>query len=329
LKRTHIAMLVGSIFCLAVLGAIGLTRFGWSVFPYTRANIIEMLQQGTSLDKRAAYVTPAETVFLETDGLRLVADLYLPPGQGPAPALVMLHGSSRWGRKIGINRLLSSNLAKQGYVVLAIDFRGFGESDNPIPADDTSSWRMENDIRAGVDYLAAHARVMGGKIDLVGHSMGGAYGIYGGIHDERIGKIVAVGPPRRWLERFQEEKMAFVEGFAKRRNLEQPVSLEVVSTVEALYAVDHTFGYFEQQGHKPLLLIDGGLESQEDRAFLRYHHGKMCEPTQYATMEGTCHYFGIIGLEWLESVPVLRNMLIYDHKIVGEVVGLINSFLRD
>jgi pimeloyl-ACP methyl ester carboxylesterase len=331
MKRLQV-FLAASFFCLAILAAIGFTlfHFRWSIFPYAIGNRIDMLLQGSFLNKRAAHVIPAETVFLETDdGLRLAADLYLPAGQEPAPAIAMLHGCSRWGRKIGITRLLSSRLADQGYVVLALDFRAYGESEAPDQINDPSSWKMEEDIQAGVDYLAAHARVNAGRIYLVGHSMGAAFGLYSGIHDERIRKIVAIGPPRRAQERFQEEKRAFRERFLRNRQLEESISIAVLRRIGEPFAVENTFRYFQQEVHKPLLLVDGMLESAEDRDYLRHEYEKMRAPKQYVTVEGTCHYLGIVGLEWFKTLPGLRDVLIFDRKIVGEAVTLIAGFLRD
>lgn len=66
------------------------------------------------------------TVSIESwDGTTLVADLYIPSTDGPHPAIVFYHGS---GGTRGDVQPPAIAAARNGYVVLAPDFRGFGDS---------------------------------------------------------------------------------------------------------------------------------------------------------------------------------------------------------
>ena len=107
----------------------------------------------------AAAAKPPEVVsFATADGGRVFADRY---GDGSGSGVVLAHGAifdkGSW-------RELAERLAERGHRVLAIDFRGYGQSVAPAKDD-----RFE-DVLAAVRYLhdAGVARV-----DVVGASIGG------------------------------------------------------------------------------------------------------------------------------------------------------------
>jgi dipeptidyl aminopeptidase/acylaminoacyl peptidase len=102
--------------------------------------------------------------------LQLAATLYVPPPVAgvSGPGLLVAHGAgSRRGRHDGFCR----EACAQGFVVLALDFRGHGDSagrgDGPL----------EQDIFAGVDLLRSHPRVDPERVCYRGSSMGGFYGL--------------------------------------------------------------------------------------------------------------------------------------------------------
>lgn len=104
--------------------------------------------------------------------------------EGPGPSIVMLHGTTSYGRSWDFTaRPLSS-----AFRILALDQRGHGDSDKP-PAG-----------YAGEDYVADLA----GFIDalgitpciLVGKSLGGRVAItYGGLYPNKVSHIVLVNGP--------------------------------------------------------------------------------------------------------------------------------------
>lgn len=94
------------------------------------------------------------------------ADLYTPPGAGPFPAIVMIHGGSwRSGHKSEL-RKLSADLAAQGYVCFSIDY-------DTHPRSFPYSWQ---ESRAAVAFLRAHAAEYHAdprRIAVLGTSAGG------------------------------------------------------------------------------------------------------------------------------------------------------------
>ena len=101
--------------------------------------------------------------FPTADGGRVCADLY---GRGNN-AVVLAHGGSF--QKEGW-REQALSLASAGFLILAIDFRGFGCSTGPGQQDfDTAPF--ENDVLGAVRYLKSHGAK---KVSIVGGSFGGA-----------------------------------------------------------------------------------------------------------------------------------------------------------
>jgi uncharacterized protein len=117
---------------------------------------------------------PAATSSLHSAGadavpIVLSATLYLPEaGMGPFPGLVVAHGaSSRRENHEDFCREASA----QGFVVLALDFRGHGESEG------VADGPLEDDLIAAAGFLRKHPAVDGARLFFRGSSMGGFYGL--------------------------------------------------------------------------------------------------------------------------------------------------------
>lgn len=116
----------------------------------------------------------AKHIYFEADnGIGISANLYIPDTateENPAPAVVTSHGYLNNKEMQDINPV---ELARRGYVVLAIDQPGSGFSD-------TADWQDENGtgmnfvgVYQGVLQLSRMPFVDTEKIGVTGHSMGG------------------------------------------------------------------------------------------------------------------------------------------------------------
>ncbi|MGE5110051.1 MAG: dienelactone hydrolase family protein [Acidobacteriaceae bacterium] len=106
------------------------------------------------------------------------AVLYTPDGNGPFPALIVIH--EWWGLNDWVKEQ-AQKLAENGYETLAIDlYRGkvattpeeAHEIMRGVPED-----RANRDLLAAYDYLAAQANVNKNKIGAIGWCMGGGYAL--------------------------------------------------------------------------------------------------------------------------------------------------------
>lgn len=109
----------------------------------------------------------ARTVELHTDdGLTLEAWFVPPPGPQPAPAVLVCGGNG--GNRAGRARLAAA-LAREGYAVLLLDYRGYGG--NPGAPSERG---LLADARAARGFLAADPAVDPQRLVYFGESLGAA-----------------------------------------------------------------------------------------------------------------------------------------------------------
>ncbi|HEV3004767.1 MAG TPA: alpha/beta hydrolase, partial [Pirellulales bacterium] len=113
-------------------------------------------------------VVKEDVVYGRVHGAALVADIALPIGDGPFPAIISVHGG-RWvgGSKTDQSTIKVAPWAELGFFAMSIDYRLTGCT--PAPA-------CYQDLLCAVRWLHAHAETY--KIDpkrifLIGQSAGG------------------------------------------------------------------------------------------------------------------------------------------------------------
>ncbi|HLQ76173.1 MAG TPA: acetylxylan esterase, partial [Terriglobia bacterium] len=145
-------------------------------------------------------------------GFWVTADLYVPTGAGPFPAIVLAPGHGAGGKTE--NWSWGGNFARNGMMVLAYDPIGQGERLQYYDADQKKSFignptgehgeanvgpmligddiarYMVNDAMRGVDYLAARKDVDSARIGAFGCSGGGTSTAYFAALDDRV-KVAA------------------------------------------------------------------------------------------------------------------------------------------
>jgi dienelactone hydrolase len=99
------------------------------------------------------------------------AELYTPPGRGPFPAVVVLHGCDGVGRHY---REWAQRLADWGYVAILVDsFRPRGVSNTCNHGMDMPPLTQAHDAFDAADYLRTQPNVRGDRIGVMGFSHGG------------------------------------------------------------------------------------------------------------------------------------------------------------
>ncbi len=143
----------------------------------------------------------AEAISFHSEGFKLRGDVYLPDGLEPGErraAIVLCHGYT------GVKDLYlpdNARILKQaGYVVLAFDYKGWGESEGPRTR--LSPHGRVADVQAALTYLAHRGEVDADRLGLYGTSYGGATVVWVGAIDPRakcIVSVVGIGDGRRWM----------------------------------------------------------------------------------------------------------------------------------
>ncbi|MBX2823061.1 MAG: acetylxylan esterase, partial [Rhodothermaceae bacterium] len=142
-----------------------------------------------------------QTVTLETyPGFYLTGTLFLPPGEGPFPAILSPHGHWSEGRFEDIERASipgrALNFAKRGFAVFSYSMIGYNETEDFFPHRfDTPQYQLWgfsamglqlwNSIRA-LDYLGSRKEVDADRIGMTGASGGGTQTFLLTAIDDRI-----------------------------------------------------------------------------------------------------------------------------------------------
>ena len=136
-----------------------------------------------------------EEVRFDSEGDELVGHLFLPPNFDSSeiyPAVVV---TGSWTSvKEQMPDEYASLLARDGFVTLTFDFRGFGESQG-TPRQFEDYARKIRDIRNAVTFLAAHANTSD-EIAGLGVCASAGYMAHATAQDDRIRKLALVAP---WL----------------------------------------------------------------------------------------------------------------------------------
>ncbi len=135
----------------------------------------------------AQMVAPQPVVYSATDGMKIHADLFLPPGSGrcePHPAVVFVHGGSQRQMLLGWHSMgyysnayaMNQYLASRGYVVLAINYRsgiGYGLDFREALQYGPTGASEFRDVEGAALYLRSRCDVEPAHIGIWGGSWGG------------------------------------------------------------------------------------------------------------------------------------------------------------
>src|SRR5580693_5730131 len=135
----------------------------------------------------AALVVPQQVILSAADGMRIHAQLFLPPDATPGekhPAMIFFHGGSRRQMLLGWHYMdyyhnaygMNQYLASLGYVVLSVNYRsgiGYGLNFREALNYGASGASDFNDVLGAGLYLRARSDVDPKRIGLWGGSYGG------------------------------------------------------------------------------------------------------------------------------------------------------------
>jgi dipeptidyl aminopeptidase/acylaminoacyl peptidase len=199
-------------------------------------------------------------VTIWSDGTRMAAHLYLPKNldlkAGNArrlPAIVLCAGTG--GTKEQTGGRLGPILVEHGYIALAFDYRGWGESDSRLmsaesqPKPDAqqemtikvkalrgqmSYAEQTEDIRAAISYIAGEPGVDAERIGLWGTSYGGGLVVWTTGNDPRVKCVAAQVPGMGAGNNPSAVKNAYDLAKKQARGETEPVPIETGKLTGAL-----------------------------------------------------------------------------------------------
>jgi uncharacterized protein len=108
---------------------------------------------------------------------------WIPATKPDAPVILYLHGN---GANIGANAEQAYRLRELGFSVFLFDYRGYGKSSGPFPAEQ----RLYEDAEQAWNYLVKTRHVEPKKLLIYGHSLGGAIAIETASHHPEAGGLI-------------------------------------------------------------------------------------------------------------------------------------------
>ncbi len=217
----------------------------------------------------------------------------LPIGEGPFPAVVMLHGTGSEKNEAGGGYALAAPaLAEAGIASIRIDFIGTGDSQVDYIEYNFST--AVSDANAGFSYLANLEQVDANRIGVMGWSQGGTIAMLAAAHNRSFQSVLTwAGAPDMSLGDFEAEyEIAKEEGFfLSEYEWRSPLRsglqwYEDVSNIDVLEVFSNT--------DAPVLAINGSEDTVVDPANAALIVEASANPaSQQMILEGADHTFNI------------------------------------
>jgi hypothetical protein len=293
---------------------------------------------------------PATTVGFHSGRHRIAARLYAPEstGRAPRPAIVMAQGMVGRKELFGFPRI-AERFTALGYVALALDYRGVGESEGESGR--LFPYELVDDLLNAVGFLAQQPGIDSGRIALWGTSFGGATVPYAAALGRRVCAAVSIagfGDGERWLfGRCTAEQRAALErriaadrerrALTGRSELVAPSELFAADPVSAevrARVVDGPPGMDVRTPHVTLESVERILEFRPagvvDRIaprpvlFVAAEHDTVTPSDGIAEM-----YRRAREPRRLEIIPGITHYEIYAEPYVGRIVGWTHEWLSE
>ncbi|MEO8038559.1 MAG: alpha/beta fold hydrolase [Betaproteobacteria bacterium] len=281
---------------------------------------------GTAWADDAPSVTHRDATIL-SEGVRLHADLYYPDGASdvPLPAIIMSHG---WGGTAAMLRRQASDFAAAGYLVIAFDYRGWGQSDSRViltgPAPDAADrdgqrftaevkeirevvdpMDQAEDIFNVVHWAMGEPQVDKQRVGLWGTSFSGGLVVYVAARDPRIKALVSQVGAMGWLrERVPPAWIAAGQSSGTGRahgtmDYPPPGAREVGNLrggpiLEKFLRFSATDDVSRAGGCAMLFIVAGKEELFDNRDHAALAFARATGPKKYVEIPGIAHY-GVYG----------------------------------
>jgi pimeloyl-ACP methyl ester carboxylesterase len=165
------------------------------------------------------------TFTISSGGHELPGVLHLPAGDGPHPAVLLLHGFPGWERNFDLAHVLR----RAGYATLVFHYRGSWGA--------AGTWAWSNvleDSAAAARQLRADPRIDAARLAVIGHSMGGFAALQTVAADPTIPVVASIAgfdfgaagtapDPDRYVEPFDQDLLP-LQGTSGRALVDEMVA---------------------------------------------------------------------------------------------------------
>jgi dipeptidyl aminopeptidase/acylaminoacyl peptidase len=191
-------------------------------------------------------------VFQTPFGYRRTAELFLPEGEGPFPAILYVHWYEPESRNSNRSQFVNEavEMAKQGVICLTVETMW---SDPDFFTKRTQADDMQNsteevvNLRRFMDFITSY-RVDERYFALVGHDFGGMYGILAGSLDRRPTHYVVMAATPRFSDWYLYGPK--VEDHVREAFIREMAEIDPITHVQNLPPIFFQFG--NEDFHVPM-----------------------------------------------------------------------------
>ena len=205
-------------------------------------------------------------------------NLWLPPGDGPFPAVIVFHGA---GSQKENHADFARTAVAHGFAGLTFDNRGHGETEGDLSAG------VIGDLQRLARFVAERPEIDGGRVAVRGSSMGGLLAIHVGAVSGSVAAVVAICPAseRMLLESVRPAaagKRPPPGSYLESMRIDAPGLAAWLEEHEVADAVRRLAG-------KPLLLIHAKGDEQVPYQHSEELFARASEPKRLVLLEGGDH----------------------------------------
>lgn len=179
------------------------------------ATLVVLLLAAYNLGYHYVHWTPTEPVRFDSKGTALAGTLIKPSGEGPFPAVLLLHGSGPEVRGDPANNIIINRLARNGVASLTYDKRGAGESGGDFES--ATYGDFIDDALAALRYLQERPDIDGDRVGLYTVSESGWFGPEISARNGNVAFLAnKVGCPLPWVDAvaWEVRNDSIADGFA-------------------------------------------------------------------------------------------------------------------
>lgn len=297
----------------------------------------------------------SESDFPVGDGERaLPGTLSLPIGDGPFPAIVLVHGSGPHDRdeSIGPNkpfRDMAHALAERGIAVLRYEKRSKVRPQDFASGDFTVDEEVTDDAIAAVAGLRADARIDAAQVFVAGHSLGAMMAPRIAQRAPELAGLILLAAPARPLQDIVAEQVNYLAARDGQISEDEQAGIDdviaKVAAVEVLDAAtpaaDTLLGlppryWMDLRGYDPvetartlpqaMLIVQGGRDYQvtRDGDFVRWEAAFDDEPRVQFALHSALNHLLIAG----EGVPGPEEYAIegrVDAAVIADIAAFVGA----
>jgi len=246
-----------------------------------------------------------KNICLQSDGLKLAGEIYIPSKNRPYPALCVCHGipATPYNPDDKGYISLAQRFCAAGFLTLIFNFRGTGKSQGNL---DILGW--SRDLQAALDFLYSFEGIDKTHLCLLGSSGGAAVSVYTAAHDSRVSALATCASPADFSFLGSKEQatsnIQHLRDIGVIRDKDFPPSVEEwLKGFETISPVR----WIDKISPRPLLLVHGDADEVVPLEHAHMLYQKAKEPKELAILPGAKHRLRLeeaamaTVLDWLKA----------------------------